>query len=119
MTLTIQAQDQATDGRTLREFVLEFLTERVTARDLLRSRVFQEVSEENARRALAADRGKGPRRTASLDYEGEATKALAAFEAGRVLVLVGDRQLEDATTEVVLAPSTTVTFVRLVPLVGG
>lgn len=119
MPVTIRAQDQATDGRTLREFVLEFLTERVTARDLLRSRVFQEVSEENARRTLAAERGQGPRRPAAIDYESEAVKALAAFDAGRVLVLVGDRQLDDATTEVVLAPATEVTFVRLVPLVGG
>jgi hypothetical protein len=45
--------------------------------------------------------------------------ALEAFERGQVLVLVDDRQFERLDEEIVLAPDTTVTFLRLVPLAGG
>lgn len=121
MPVTIRAQDQATDGKTLREFVLQFLTERVTVRELLRSRIFQGVTEENARRAMAEGKGGGPRKSkpVTLDFDDEFAKALEAFQVGRVIVLVDDRQLDDLATEVVVAPSTSVKFLRLVPLVGG
>jgi hypothetical protein len=121
MSVTIHAHDQATDGKTLREFVLEFLTERVTVRELLRVRIFQGVTEENARRAMAADKGGGPRNSnpVTLDFDDEFARAVEAFNFGRVIVLVDDKQLDDLATEVVVAPSTSVTFLRLVPLVGG
>lgn len=121
MSVTVRALDQATDGRTLREFVLELLTERVTVRELIRSRVFQEVSEENARRAAASANDCAPRRTkpATLDFDEEFARAVDAFRTGRVLVLVDDAQLDDLGAEVVVAPSSSVAFLRLVPLVGG
>jgi len=121
MSVTIHAQDQGTDGKTLREFVLNFLTERVTVRELLRSRIYQGVTEGNARRAMAAGKGGAPSKTkpVTLNFDDEFKKALDAFKVGRVIVLVDDKQLDDLATQVVVAPSTSVTFLRLVPLVGG
>jgi hypothetical protein len=130
MSVTIQAEDQTLDGRTLRAFVLDLLTERVTARDLIRGRVFQEVSERRARALLQASRGdeapdaataarQPDAGAAQLDVAAETARALAEFDAGRVLVLVGDEQLDDPLREVVVTPGTQVSFVRLVPLVGG
>jgi hypothetical protein len=121
MSVTLHAHDEATDGRTLREFVLEFLTEKVTVRELLRSRIYQGVTEENAKRAMAADRDGGPRKAkpATLDFDDEFAKAVDAFRTGRVIVLVDDRQLDDLAAEVVVSPTTSLTFLRLVPLVGG
>jgi hypothetical protein len=46
-TLTIR--DQSTGGGTLHEFALEVLTERITVRELIRSRVYQEVQDYNRR----------------------------------------------------------------------
>jgi hypothetical protein len=50
MTLTVH--DRAVDGTARGELTLELLTERITVRELIRSRVYQEVTEYNARRVV-------------------------------------------------------------------
>src|SRR5437764_14177437 len=47
---TITVRDETFPGRRAAELTLEFLTERVTVRELIRSRVYQEVTEYNAAR---------------------------------------------------------------------
>lgn len=132
MPTTISIKDETTAGESLREFMLEFLTERITVRELIRSRVFQEVKDFNSSQADTVYRGlvrptdaeetlngyklKTPR---TLDWEKQFEKALEAFEATRVLVLVDDRQVESLDEEIVLTPDTRATFLKLVPLVGG
>src|SRR5437763_1515305 len=51
MPLTLKVRDETTAGKTLHEFDLEFLTERISVRELIRSRVYQEVTEHNTRAA--------------------------------------------------------------------
>ena len=46
-------------------------------------------------------------------------KAIEAFEGNGFIVLVDDRQIENLDTEIALHPETSVTFLKLVPLVGG
>jgi hypothetical protein len=46
-------------------------------------------------------------------------KALAAFNRGQILLLVDDHQIEDAEALIGLTDTSEVTFLRLVPLVGG
>jgi hypothetical protein len=50
MTLAIRVHDETTSGQQTHELTLEFLHERITVRELIRSRVYQEVTEYNARR---------------------------------------------------------------------
>jgi hypothetical protein len=112
--------------------VLELLSERVTVRELIRSRVYQEVQDHNARRAqtfrgLVRPEGQeaalsGPRATRGhrpIDWKRQFARAVEAFEKGQVLVLVDDRQVESLEEELDVGPKTTVTFLRLIPLVGG
>ncbi len=47
------------------------------------------------------------------------TKALAAFSSGKILLLVNERQIEDPDALIGLTDDTEITFLRLVPLVGG
>ena len=54
-----------------------------------------------------------------IDWEAQLEKALDAFQRNGFLLLVDDRQLTDLDEEVVLKPGSQVTFLRLVPLVGG
>jgi hypothetical protein len=46
-------------------------------------------------------------------------KAIEAFEGNGFIVLVDDCQIERLDTEIPLHPETSVTFLKLVPLVGG
>ena len=131
MAVTVTMVDETTSGERTGELTLDFLTERVTARELIRSRVYQEVREYNARqtgvfrglvqptdteRTLNGYALKEPRR---LDWEAQFSKALDAFGRNGFLLLVGDRQLIDLDEEVDLRHDTDVTFLKLVPLVGG
>ncbi len=54
-----------------------------------------------------------------LDWQKQFEVALEAFEANRILILVNERQVESLDEEIVVEPETQVTFLRLVPLVGG
>ena len=131
MPATLTIRDETTAGQTLHEWSLEFLTDRVTVRELIRSRVYQEVQDYNLKqpelfRGLVeptdAERtlnGFKLRKGRQIDWKQQFEKALEAFEHNRVLILIGDRQAESLDEEIEVKPGTQVTFLRLVPLVGG
>ncbi|MFF0888363.1 hypothetical protein [Streptomyces sp. NPDC003456] len=120
-----------TTGERRAAWGLEIAEERLSVRELIRRRVFQEVAEFNARtpqvfqglvqpedteRVLNGYALRTPRR---IDPEAQTALALRAFAGNGFLVLVGDRQLTDADEEIDLPLGTEVTFLKLVPLVGG
>lgn len=131
MATTVTIVDEWTPGGATTEWALDLLTERVTARELIRSRVYQEVTEYNARtpghfRGLVqpteAERvlnGYRIREGRTIDWEAQYEKAIDAFGRNGFLLLVGDRQLTPLDEEVDLKPGTQITFLRLIPLVGG
>ena len=131
MSATLTVRDETTAGQTLNEFALELLTERVTVRELIRSRVYQEVQDYNLRQpekfrglvqptdaeqTLNGFKLKKPRQ---IDWNAQFDKALEAFEVNRFLILVDDRQAESLDEEIVVGPETRVSFLKLTPLVGG
>jgi hypothetical protein len=131
MPATITIRDESTSGKTLNEFVVDLLTERLTVRELIRSRVYQEVQDYNRRQperfkglvqptdaeeTLNGFKLKKPRQ---IDWKAQFEKALEAFEANRVLILVNERQVESLDEEIVVGPETSVSFLRLTMLVGG
>ncbi|WP_324788313.1 hypothetical protein [Streptomyces sp. H51] len=94
--------------------------ERVTLREVLRRRVFEEFgrrggSELAGRVGNARQPGADRPRDAWHAFE----SALEAFHRRQFVVLVGDRQVEDLDDEVVLSPDEDITFLKLVPLAGG
>ena len=129
-TLTIR--DEELNGKTLNEFSLDFLTEKITVRELIRSRVYQEVQDYNlkqnqtdfrglvqptdAERTLNGYRLKKPRQ---IDWQAQFDKALEAFQKNQILILVNDRQMESLEEEIEVGPQSSVSFLRLTLLVGG
>jgi hypothetical protein len=131
MSATVTVLDQTLSGEPLHEWALELLSERLTIRELIRGRVYQEVRDHNARKSLsfrglvrpegaeAALNDPRARTHRPIDWKRQFDRAVEAFEKNQVLVLVDDRQAESLDQEVEVGPKTTVTFVRLTPLVGG
>jgi hypothetical protein len=123
--------DETTSGGRSEGWGLEIAEERLTVRELIRRRVFQEVAEYNARtpgvfqglvRPEDAERvlnGYALRTPRRMDPEAQTRLALQAFAGNGFLVLVGDRQVTDPDEEIELLLGTEVTFLKLVPLVGG
>jgi hypothetical protein len=107
------------------------LTERITVRALIRTRVYQEVGDYNLRqpeyfRGLVqptdAERtlnGFKVRQGRRIDPEKQFEGAIESFYRNGFLVLVNDRQVDELEEEIEIRPDTTVTFLKLVPLVGG
>ncbi len=134
-TLTIR--DETASGQTLHIFTLGDLTERLTVRELLRARIWQEVQDHNRAAAAASPAGHVFRglvqptdteRTLNgfkfskprvLDWEEQFRRACEGFERNGFFVLVGDRQSTTLDEAFVVEADTEVTFVKLVPLVGG
>ncbi|WP_326721073.1 MULTISPECIES: hypothetical protein [unclassified Streptomyces] len=123
--------DETTSGDRGAGWGLEIAEERLSARELIRRRVFQEVAEYNARmprvfqglvqpedaeRVLNGYALRTPRR---IDPDAQTELALKAFAGNGFLLLVGDRQVTDLDEEIELLMGTEVTFLKLVALVGG
>lgn len=131
MAATLTVCDETTAGTVKRRFELEFPTERITVRELIRQRVYQEVQDYNARRpdlfqglvqpseAELTLNGYTVRRGREIDWKSQFEKACEAFESNRLLVLVGDKQTNTLEEEIEIRRDVEVTFLRLVPLVGG
>ncbi|MDQ3514311.1 MAG: hypothetical protein M3462_11770 [Chloroflexota bacterium] len=130
MVTSVTVRDE-TLGEITGELTLGFMTERVTARELIRSRVYQEVTEYNARQG-GVFRGLVRPHDAERTREGfllhchrlinwteQYESAVAAIEKTGFLILVDDRQITDLGTEIEIRHDAAVSFLRLVPLIGG
>ena len=54
-----------------------------------------------------------------IDCKTEVQKAISAFKAGSYIILVNGQQVQHLEEELTLSLNTKVTFLRLMPLVGG
>jgi len=127
----LMCADETTSGSREAALVLELSEERVTVREVIRRRVFQEVAEYHAKEAVGPFRGlvrpteaetalNGPREPRRrLDPEPQFEAAVKAFAGNGFLILTGERQLTDLDEEIELTPGLELVFVKLVPLVGG
>lgn len=131
MPATLTIYDETTGGERGAPIELEFLTEEITVRELIRERVYQEVKDYNvkqsgvfrglvqptdAERTLNGFKMKKPRQ---IDWHPQFDAACTAFEANQILLLVDNQQAESLEESITIRPGTEVTFLKLVPLVGG
>src|SRR5919112_632552 len=130
-TLTIRDETTFTFGGDDPGYALDVPTEHLTVRELIRTRVHQEVREYNLRqpeyfRGLVQPAGaertlngfKVPRRR-RIDPEEQLEKAIESFYRNGFMILVNDQQVDELEEEIEVGADTTVTFLKLVPLVGG
>jgi hypothetical protein len=127
----VMFRDETATGRALAEFSLPDLPERSSARELVRLRVREEVARYNASPthhfaglvkptdAEAELNGYRMRTVRRLDWEKQADAAEVAFARNGFLLLVGERQIVDLDMEIDLIADPVISFVKLVPLVGG
>jgi hypothetical protein len=130
MAVTLTVRDQTAAGPAS-ELTLPDLAERVTLRELIRTRVREEVAKVNAEperefrtlvRPTAAEQllnGFRLGRAKPVSWERQAEVAEDGFRRNAFFVLVDGRQVEDLDEELALSADSDVRFVKLVPLVGG
>jgi hypothetical protein len=131
MPATLTIRDETSSGSTVHEFTLDFLDEEITVRELIERRVYEEVNDFNTSKpgyfrglvqptdAEATLNGYKLRQRREIDWRIQRDRALEAFERNGFFVLINDRQAESLDERIRLTLGTQVTFVKLVPLVGG
>lgn len=132
MILTIR--DETATGSVTNELTLEILTETITVRELIRSRVYPEVQDFNLKQRQGALDFRGLitptdaerslngvrlRHAREIDWKDQFAKACDAFAQNAILILVDERQAESLDESVTLRHDTKVSFIKLTMLVGG
>ena len=131
MEYSIIVNDETGAGKILNQIILTLEKEITTVEEIIRTRVSQEVAEFNKTspgffRGLVQPsdaeqtlNGFKMKKKKKLDVEEQIKAALKAFKQNGFFVIIGDTQYDELSTEVLLEPETTVSFVKLTPLVGG
>jgi hypothetical protein len=131
MRSILTVYDETAIGERVHSLTLDFLTDRISVRELIRRRVYEEVREYNAttpeyfrglvqptdaERALDGFKLQERRK---IDWEEQYQRAVEAFQRNGFFILLDDRQAESLDQEFDLKIGTEVSFVKLMPLVGG
>jgi len=130
-TITIRDETTSMPGKADYVITINLTARNLTARELIRERVKQEVEEFNKKqpelynglvqptdteRTLNGFKFKTKRK---LDWQEQFERAVEGFHRNAFILLVDDSQVEDLDQIIPIAPETSVTFIKLVPLVGG
>ena len=131
MTYQLTVRDEKANGELIGEQQIGFARQSVTIREIIEARVIQEVENYNAKqpdyfRGLIepsdAERtlnGYKLKKRKVIDPEQQVYVALDAFQKNGFFVLVNSQQFSQLDSKVELQPDTTVSFIKLTPLVGG
>jgi hypothetical protein len=136
MPVTLTIRDETAAGDVYSELPLEFPSERITVRELIRERVYQEVQDFNQKdqervfRGLVQPtdtervlNGRQPeyrfKTRRAIEWKPQFEKALEAFSRNGFFILIDDRQADSLDQEYTVNPRTQVSFVKLTMLVGG
>lgn len=130
---TLTFIDETVAGNTLQQWDVAVETNTLTLRELIMLRVDEEIrriKNERIERYFTGiadapaverllNRKSPPRKLQEPDPEAHGYRALDAFRKNAFFVLVDNRQVDDLEEAIALRPDTTISFVRLTPLVGG
>ena len=134
MKNTIKIKDELSFnfGNTVEySMTLDFQSKFVTPREIIRERVFREVQSYNEKtpeifnglvQPIGAERilnGFKMRERKKIDAEQQYKNAVESFERNGFIMLVENLQIETLDEQIEIEPDMEISFLKLVPLVGG
>ena len=130
-TVIIKVKDETGSRKVYNEIDISFDRSSITVKDLIEARVFHEVNLYNKKlpeyfnglvqptNAEKTLNGYRLRDRKKIDPEKQVYIALDAFQKNGYFILIDNKQADELEQEIVLSPSTKVSFIKLTPLVGG
>lgn len=130
--MTITITDETATGDIINKILISVSNERMKVKDLIAARVTSEVNTYNnklpeyfkglvqpteAEKTLNGFKLKRKKKT--IDIEQQVFVAYDAFQKNGYFILIDDKQVDDLEQEVLVNDQTTVSFIKLTPLVGG
>lgn len=132
MAVSLRIVDETTSGEIYNEIVLRLASTRVRARDVIEERVRQEVQKHNDSKIKKLFAGlvqpsdtekevNGYRfkKSKTIDADKQVELALTGFTENKYFFLVDDLQVESLDDEFGITDQTKITFLKLIPVVGG
>ncbi len=133
MQVVLNVTDEAMFGQTQPSYkiALNFPKNQITVRELIETRVREEVAQFNAKQPEVFNMLVQPtlservlngfkfKEKKKIDGREQSEKAVEAFDRNGFIVLVDEIQAESLDQLIEITPQTTVAFLKLVPLVGG
>ena len=129
--VTLSIRDENFSGKVLRELFIGFDSETVTIQGVIEMRVRKEVENYNNKMpeyfnglieptdAEKTINGYKLKSKKPIDEEKQVYVALDAFQKNGFFVLVDNEQCTSLDQTITLTKDTTISFVKLTPLVGG
>jgi len=129
--MSISIVDETLSGNTSEAMKLIFNTELVTVKEVIARRVTAEVESYNLKltgffnglvepsNAEKVHNGYQLKPRQAIDAKKQIEIALDAFQKNGFFMLVDNKQFENLDDEIIVANTTTISFVKLTPLVGG
>jgi len=120
-------RDETLTGLIEREERFSFSDETITIKEIIAERVKSEIKRKQNIDSLKAfqnvrevDYNKGKTSLLKeIDIESHIHKAYALFDGGQIIVLVNNHQAESLDEKIEIMSDKVVSFLKLVPLVGG
>jgi len=131
MAARLAIYDESTAGEKSVALMLDVPTDRVTVKELIEMRIQREVEKHNSNRQPIFNGLVQPTETEKelngyrfkqlkrVDWQKQYDTAIEAFKANHIIVLIDERQVEDLDQAFVIDHTTEVSFLKIVPLVGG
>lgn len=133
MSVILHIKDESTIGKLINELQLSFESDKITVRELIKRRIHEEVAKYNAPDEHTVLHGlvqpeiaeqilngfKLPKKKAKVDEALQTQIALEAFENNGYFILIDDKQVDELDMMITISPKTSVSFIKLIPLVGG
>ena len=129
--MVVKILDQTGAGKITNEISVTFSRERLTVKDIIEARVSEEVELYNKKlpdyfsgliqppSAESTLNGYRMKDRKKIDAEKQIYVALDAFLKNGFFMLIDNKQVESLEQEVLVSSNTTISFVKLTPLVGG
>jgi glutaredoxin 2 len=131
MSYILTITDETAGGKVLNELKISLTNELTTVKEIIKARVYAEVETYNnkmpeyftglvqPREAEVTLNGFKLKEKRQVDPEKQFLTALDAFQKNGYFLLIDNIQAESLDQMVVINKNTTVSFVKLTPLVGG
>jgi hypothetical protein len=129
--IVVRMQDTTNVGKVTGEIDVKLSKTRVTVRELIEARVYAEVDRYNNKlpeyfhglvqptQAEKTINGFKMKERKKVDPEKQIYVALDAFQKNGYFLLIDNLQPESLDQEIIISPKTSVSFLKLTPLVGG
>lgn len=132
MSVALKIVDETSSGEVIHESIIQFPAQTVSVRALIEARVKAEVdryhSSSDKKRFFGLVQpsdsevelnGYSRKNYKKIDVVKQQKIAIDAFESNGFFLLVNDQQLTGLDDDFIITPNTSVSFIKLIPLVGG